>query len=142
MRKLFTFLSLAAVVALGLLVSRGPAAPALPDKPVRWEYAELTFTRVVAPLPGGGGPAPRLIGPGAAGAPAVPQTNVWWITADEEIEAVDWKGLADKLKAPAAKNDGSQTMHRLRVLNRLSADGWEVYDHTNVNNWTFRRRVQ
>jgi hypothetical protein len=141
MRKLVTFLILAAVVALGLLVSRGPAAPALPDKPAKWEYAELTYSRAAAALAGGGGPAPRIVGPGAA-PPAVAQTTVWWITADEEIEATDWKSLADKLRAPAAKNDGSPTMHRLRVLNRLSADAWEVYEHTSVNNWTFRRRVQ
>ena len=29
------------VAALGLLAGPGPAAPALADKPPRWEYAEL-----------------------------------------------------------------------------------------------------
>jgi hypothetical protein len=144
MRKLFTFLILAAVVALGVLVSRGPAAPALADKPVKWEYAELLYSRG-APAMNPGMAAQRLVGPGGVAPvapPAAAPTTVWWFTADEEIEATDWKALADKLRAPAAKNDGSQTMHRLRVLNRLSADGWEIYEHTGTTNWTFRRRVQ
>jgi hypothetical protein len=37
--------------------------------------------------------------------------------------------LADKLKAPAAKKENSpESVHRLRALNKLSADGWEMLD--------------
>jgi len=149
MRHLAIVAVLAAIVALGLDVTRGPAAPALTDKPVKWEYAELQYRAFAmqmqqqgGALMGPGGRVGVVIGgPAPAAAPVPPQNAVQWVTADEEIEAADWKALADKLKAPAAKADGSANMHRLRVLNRLSADGWEIYEHQGTYNWTFRRRV-
>src|SRR5262245_46331878 len=136
-------LSLALAVALFLIAGPAPAAPALGDKPVRYEYAELKYTRVFrAPAPPGGGPPKGVAGP------AVPQVYVKWITADEEIDADEWDDLANKLKAPAPKKDGgSATQHKLRVLNRLSADGWELIEHTGSDgttgtaNWTFKRRA-
>jgi hypothetical protein len=131
-------LPLALAVALGLFAGRSPAAPALGDKPARYEYAELKYTTFRAPAvqPGGG---PRV---------GVPHVTIKWITADEEIDATEWEDLANKLKAPAAKKDGgSVTQHKLRVLNRLSADGWEIVEHTGTDgtagiaSWVLRRRV-
>jgi len=153
MRHLAIGLILASIIGLGLFASRGPAAPALTDKPVKWEYAELQYRAfgpqqaammgpggrigvVVGGAPAGGGPGPGM--PAAAPQP----TPIVFVTADEEIQAPDWKAMADKLKAPAAKGEGSGDMHRLRILNRLSADGWEVYEHPSTYSWTFRRRAQ
>jgi len=127
--------------ALGLIASLASAAPALGDKPVRYEYAELQYSHIF-----------RAAGqPGAAGAkgvPLVPQLSIKWITADEEIEGTEWDDLANKLKAPAPKKDGtSVTQHKLRVLNRLGTDGWEIVEHTGTDGtsgraaWFFRRRV-
>jgi len=142
MRKLVTFLILTAVAALVVLVSRGPAAPAPSDHATRWEYAELIYRGTVPQPQALMGPGGRLGVVVGGPPPAVPQNTVTWITADEEVEAADWKALADKLKAPAKAESGNPTLHRLRVLNRLSADGWEIMEHTGTTNWTFRRRVQ
>ena len=132
---------LAAVVLVGGPVT---AAPALGDKPGRWEYAELHVQRTVAALriplapAGGANPAP---------APAVPATTVRWATADEEVQADGWEQLAEKLKAPAPKKEGTPTVHKLRVFNRLGADEWELAEHTGTDGttgtatWVFRRRL-
>jgi hypothetical protein len=140
MRKLAILSALVVAVALGLFAPRGPAAPALSDKPAKWEYAELKATRVMVAAPG----APQQPG---GGVPAIPQVTVRWTTAEEELEEKGWDELANKLKAPAPKKDGSVTLHKLRVLNRLGADGWEIYEHTGTDGttgtaaWTFRRRA-
>jgi hypothetical protein len=138
MRKLIAALAIAGALGLGLFVNRGPAAPNLGDKPVRYEYAELTFTlRFLAPAAQPGAPPPQ----------AVPQVTVVWSTSQEEVKATGWEDLADKLKAPAAKKDGSPTMHRLRTFDRLGQDGWEVIEHTekagftNTGTWAFKRRL-
>ena len=71
--------------------------------------------------------------------------TVRWTTGEEEIEAKEWEELGDKLKAPSPKKESPSGVHKLRVLNKLSADGWEILDRpagdpaTGV--WTFRRRV-
>src|SRR5947209_1482511 len=110
-------LLVAVVLASG---SPGAAAPALGDKASRWEYAELHVQRAVAAIrivpPGGAAPAP-------VPAPAAPATTVRWATADEEVQADGWEQLAEKLKAPAPKKEGTPTVHKLRVFNRLGADG-------------------
>jgi hypothetical protein len=59
--------------------------------------------------------------------------------------------LVDKLKAPAVKKESSTTLRRLRVFDRLGADGWEVVEHTEKEGggfspsftatWAFKRRV-
>jgi hypothetical protein len=129
--------ALAPILALGVLAARSPAAPALGDKPVRYEYAELKYGRAVGIAP---------VQPG--GAPAGPRYTVHWVTADEDVEAGGWEDMANKLKAPAPKKDGGSVIqHKLRVLNRLSTDGWELIEHTGTDgatgtaNWTFRKRV-
>jgi hypothetical protein len=123
--------------------SAGRAAPALGDKAARWEYAELHVQRPVNAiriLPGGAAPA--------VPAPAAPANmTIRWSTQDEEITAESWEQLADKLKAPASKKDGTPNVHKLRVLNRLGADGWEMAEHTGTDgttgtaNWVFKRRL-
>src|SRR5439155_24453628 len=71
MRKFVIGAAVVAALALGLLVPRGPAAAAPEDKPAKYEYAELRYTRGFGGMPGmpafpGGG------GPGIAGAPGFP----------------------------------------------------------------------
>ena len=140
-------LAVLVAIGLGLFVSRGPAAPALPDKPVKYEYAELRYTRsftggqmgMVAKMAGAGGVV-------AAPAPvAVPQTTVKWTTAEEEMTFKEWDELADKLGAASPKKESPPTVHKLRVLNKLSASGWETLDRPNPDApnpvWTFRRQV-
>src|SRR5687767_7150015 len=65
MRKLLVITALAAVLTLGLLTPRGASAPALPDKPARYEYAEVRYTRTLVAGPGG-----RMVG--GAGNPGAP----------------------------------------------------------------------
>jgi hypothetical protein len=86
------------------------------DRPARWEYAELT-ARTTPARPGGtardGAEVPIL--------PAA--TTVRWTTGDAEVKAQGWDELAAKLNAPGKKD---VTSHRLRVLNALGAEGWEL----------------
>ena len=138
------------LVSLGLalaLVANTPAAPALGEKPVRFEYAELQF-RLTGP--GGrvgvaiGGVAPA---PAVGVAPAMAASTVRWTTGDDEFVIKSWEELAEKIKAPTPKKDATATMHKLRVLNKLGADGWEMVEHTGTDGttglatWTFKRRV-
>jgi hypothetical protein len=138
MRKLVVVAPVVAALALALLVPRGTSAPALADKPVRYQYAQLRYTCTYAALPGN--PAP-----GAPPAPSVAVVSVRWATVDDLVEGKDWANLGDKLKAPAAKRVGplAQT---LRVLDRLGADGWEVYEHSaptsgDADTWWLKRRL-
>ena len=84
---------------------------------------------------------------GPAAAPAVATVTVRWATAEEEVQAESWEQLAEKLKAPAPKKEPTPTVHKLRVLNRLGADGWEIAEHTGTDGttgtatWVFKRRV-
>jgi hypothetical protein len=135
----FVFVA-ALAAAFGLFVPRGASAPALGDKPVKFEYAELTYTRtLVAPAGQPGAPLPH----------ANPQDTIVWSTSQEEVKAKSWEELADKLKAPAAKKEVSATVQRLRVFDRLGADGWEVIEHTDKGagfggvaaTWALKRRV-
>jgi hypothetical protein len=146
MRKLITLSALVATVALGWLILPGSAAPALADKPVRWEYSELHYAPKF--IEGGGS---GIIGNPAQPGRVIPET-VRWITAEEEIEGKSWDELAAKLKAPAAHKDAKETTHKLRVFNQLGTDGWELVGpekqqsgklsfRTSVSIWAFKRRV-
>jgi hypothetical protein len=141
MRKL----AILSTLVLGLFPIVGTTAPTLGDKPPRWEYAELTFERVIT--------RPGAVGqPGAA--PVPPRVVIRWSTAEEEFEEKGWEEMADKLKAPPPKKEGSPaTVHKLRVLNRLGAGGWEVIEHNGTDGtdgragragtatWLLKRRV-
>jgi hypothetical protein len=158
MRTLVALFAVAAVAALGLFVPRGSSAPALGEKPVKYEYAQLWYSRTLAAQPGMGGPPggprgagamPAPGGPGGPGGfgmqPAAVETSIRWTTAQEEVVTKEWEELADKLKAPAAKKQSPLTVHRLRVLNALSAEGWELLDRPlgdGNNTWSFRRVVR
>ena len=138
MRKVVVVSLVVAALALGLLVPRGTTAPALADKPVRYQYAQLRYVRTyVAP--------PANPAPGVPPVPAVAVVSVRWATADDLVEGTDWANLGDKLKAPAAKREGALTQ-TLRVLDRLGAEGWEVYEHSSpttgdLDTWWLKRRV-
>jgi len=73
--------------------------------------------------------------------------TIRFTTGDEEITVKSWEELADKLKAPAPKKEGTENVHRLRVWNRLGADGWEPAEHSGpasslgTGTWVFKRRV-
>jgi hypothetical protein len=154
------------VAPLVLLVTCGPAAAAPEEKPVKYEYAELRFVRGFGPMAGPGFPAaggaPGFPGfPGGGGPPGFPgggagpvpvgrpgqfgQATIQWTTGEEELAFKEWEELADRLKAAPAKKESPATVHKLRVLNKLSADGWEILDRpaaeASSGLWTFRRRV-
>jgi hypothetical protein len=96
------------------------AAPALGDKPPKWEYAELTFRN----LPG------RPAGTDADGKeiPAVPASvSIRWISGAGEIEVKGWDELATKLKAPSLKK-GTVAYQQIQILNYLGADRWELME--------------
>jgi hypothetical protein len=138
MKKLLTLFALTAAVALGSVASRVPAAPALGDKPVRYEFAELSYSQ-------GNRGNPAFV-PGQPGIPQViPFIIARFSTSDEELEGTSWEDLANKLKAPAPKKESLATVHKLRVLNKLNADGWEVIEHTALAVtpmiWSLRRKV-
>src|SRR4051812_11297403 len=98
----------AGLLALGVLAAR-------PDRPPLWEYAELTYDRrsvPVAPRPGWEEGMPK-------GLPVATRVTVGWRRAGALVEAAEWADLADRLGAPAGGD-------RLRVFDRLGADGWEV----------------
>jgi hypothetical protein len=138
MRKVVVVSLVVAALALGLPVPHGTTAPALADKPVRYQYAQLRYVRTYTAPPANP----------AAGAPpavAVPVVSVRWATADDLVEGTDWANLGDKLKAPAAKREGALAQ-TLRVLDRLGTDGWEVYEHAapttgDLDTWWLKRRV-
>ena len=134
-------LALFAVTAALVGGSSGSAAPALGEKAARWEYAELHVQRSVNAI--------RILpAPGAApAAPAPVNLTFRWSTADEEITAESWEQLAEKLKASPSRKEGTPNVHKMRVLNRLGADGWERAEHTGTDgttstaNGVFKRRL-
>jgi hypothetical protein len=120
-------LLVSAMLLLGLS-SAGSAAPALGDKPPKWEYAELTFRT----MPG------RSAGTDDDGKeiPAVPASvSINWVTGAGEVEVKGWHELAEKLRATGFKK-GSASFQRIQILNYLGADGWELMEQettTTVN---------
>ncbi|HJZ92928.1 MAG TPA: hypothetical protein VKE40_18785 [Gemmataceae bacterium] len=152
MRTVIALFAIAAVVALGLFVPRGSSAPNLGEKPVKYEYAELRYMRAFAAPPamggfpgGGGGPGfPGAAPPAPIAAPGNVQNSIRWTTAQEEMVTKEWEELADKLKAPAPKKESPVNVHKLRVFNALSAEGWEVLDRPagDAVLWVFRRQVR
>src|SRR3954467_9890734 len=117
MKARIMLVAIAACAVAGFLARPGQTAPALAERPPRWEYAELQF----APPLGAGFPAG---GNGATGRAA----TVWWVTAEGETEAGGWEDRGTKYQAPPAKAEGTGAVHRVRVLCRLGADGWELVE--------------
>lgn len=164
---------LAALVLLGGDAGSTRAAPAPAPRADRWEYAELQYTASsfrgwdaddpAAPRPRGprggadgagggrgGGRGGGAGGPGGAAAqpdqpaqPVRPRTRVRWVTGDGEVEATSWEELASKLKAPEAKGTLSVAGHKVRVLNHLGNQGWELVSAGtgSTSPWVFKRKA-
>jgi ABC-type Fe3+ transport system substrate-binding protein len=139
MRRVVTSIVIATTLVVFVRVNH--AAPALGEKPVRWEYAELGFKQTVIPQPAQPGANPG----------GFLKTTLVWSREGEEIEGKNWKELADNLKAQQLKGESSATRERLRVLNRIGAEGWELVGYqpavdpgpgrgsSRTESWTFKR---
>jgi len=111
-------LSLSSLLVLVGFIS---AAPALAEKPPRWEYGELSY-RTVPGRPAGVDPDGNQIA-------AVPSSAVVkWISGAGEVEAKSWAELAEKLKALGSKKDGSAVFQKIQFLNHLGSEGWEIME--------------
>ena len=147
MKKCAAFVAglvMSAAVVSAAMTRAAPAPPPSAPPPERWEYGELMYipagrsVRVVAPAPGG--PAPPLVaGPRAT-----------WAAGEEEVEAGTWEELAAKLKAPEGRKAESPAAPKLRVLNHLGRQGWELVavtqpltaSATTVSTFVFKRKVR
>src|SRR6266540_5597373 len=140
-------------------------APGQVAKPVeKWEdgaihYSSRTFRGGEDELPARGGRGGQCGFPGGGGAPgggalpaqpgqpaqpARPRLTVRWVTGDSEIDATSWEDLAAKLKVPAAKPGATTPVaHKLRVLNQLGSQGWEMVSAGTGTAaiWVFKRKV-
>jgi hypothetical protein len=136
-----------------------PAAATGADK---WEYCEIHYSsqlRVARGAAGAwnaggrgargggrGGPggAGGAGGPGGAAAVVVQRVTIRWITGDDEVGATSWEDLGTKLKAPAAKKGASEAVRKLKVLNFLGKQGWELVSQQEAASsvWTFKRKVK
>jgi hypothetical protein len=106
-----------AVCVLGLALSTAALAD---DKPVKWEYAELSFR----------GQPGRPAGKDKDGneAPATQGTlSLRWTTGTDDISVKGWDELAEKLKVQL-KKDSSTASQKIQVLNSLGSEGWELVD--------------
>ncbi|HKB35228.1 MAG TPA: hypothetical protein VKD72_02175 [Gemmataceae bacterium] len=113
--------TLLTLISFVMLAAATAAAPALPEKPVRWEYAELSYRT----NPG----RPALVDADGVETPAVPATvSVRWTTKDGEVEAKGWDDLATKLKATGFKKEGSAAFQKIQMLNVLGGEGWEIME--------------
>jgi hypothetical protein len=153
------WLALGAAVVVLLHTGSPKAAPA-PAAPVeKWEYAEIVASSSIlrgnfnrggfggrggrgGGLPGAGGPGGGAAQPGVPVQPRVRVATIRWITAAGEVEATSWQELAEKLKLPPARS-GVVTAagHRLRVLNHLGGQGWEMVGGSGTAIWTFKRKL-
>jgi hypothetical protein len=90
------------------------------DKPVKWEYAELTY-RIFPGRPAGKDTDGKDV-------PAVPAgVATHWITGADDLTATGWTDLAEQLKSPL-KKDSSPESQKIQVLNALGEKGWELVD--------------
>jgi len=93
MGKLRSCFAIVVVAVLGPTSNCGLAAPALGERPVKWEYAELRYGHTRVPLPAG---APG----GGLGGGGEYKFSIRWCTESDEIEGTKWEDLAGKLKVP------------------------------------------
>ncbi|MFO0964927.1 MAG: hypothetical protein U0793_04960 [Gemmataceae bacterium] len=142
MKRPLALLFLSAAVLSAYFGGRAHAVP-VPSLPApltveQWEYCEIVEKRTTV----------REVPPaGKAGAIMTKSvSSLRWVTAETEIEAPSWADLGAKMKIPA-KADASPEMQRLRVLNRMGMEGWELISHsktgstiTGPENWLFRRK--
>jgi hypothetical protein len=109
------------LTTLLLAAALSSAAPALAEKPPRWEYAELTF-RNVAGRPKG------VDADGNEVAAVPPSMLIKWVSGAGEMTVKSWEELAQKLKLPDVKTDGSAALQKIRMLNALGGEGWELME--------------
>ncbi len=120
-----------------------PTVSSFAAEPVeKWEYAELRDGRIP---PGKG----QVQGQDR-------MRRISWITGDEVVIGDDWDTIAEKLKAQSIDqkllNDENlvenSVLKRIRVLNHLGKQGWELSPSESTTNsvtvrtWTFKRRLQ
>ncbi len=87
------------------------------DKPVKWEYAELSHRS-----------GPVVKGKGDNEATTVEYvTTIRWTTGSDDMSAKAWDEMAEKLKVQL-KKESSVTSQKIQVLNALGASGWELVD--------------
>jgi hypothetical protein len=137
MKKLLLCAALLLSAVTGLWAAPIPASST--QGAAQWEYCEVYCK-------GGGfvGSRPRMPAGGPLPA-AVPQGTTRLVTAETEIEATNWEDLATKIKAVETKSTEGKPSHKLRVFNKLGADGWEIVEcHHETGSgcdvWTFRRK--
>lgn len=132
------------LTATGLLISVILAAAAPAPEPAvkgadKWEYCEIQARETAAEKGGVAG----------AGQPLVPWT-VRWITAGDMVETLGWEDMATMMKAPPpAKKDAPPLTHKMRVMNYLGSEGWEMVSYHKpagagaaaVSVWIFKRKV-
>ncbi|MFO0811182.1 MAG: hypothetical protein U0746_21340 [Gemmataceae bacterium] len=137
---------LAAMVTVGVAMTvANPVPPAADRVGDHWEYGEVTFhpirvgVRVVAPA-GVPAPPPAAVGGGRAA----------WVTGDAEVEAESWEALATKLKVTEGPKSDNPATYKLRVLNHLGRQGWEMVSATQptsptattVSTFVFKRKAK
>lgn len=111
----------------------------------QWEYAELAF--VWKKLPDGIAVPPAAFIRGNAASGRRDVQKFAFITATDEVEGQTWEELANKLNAAPGKKDASDRQHKLRVLNKLGSEGWELIHYvpsstrSDLPTWTFKRKV-
>jgi hypothetical protein len=90
------------------------------DKPVKWEYAQLSYRTNPARL-GGKDTDDKEV------PPAPPVLAIHWTTGSDDLTAMGWVELAEKLKATIKKDAGLDSQ-KIQVLNALGENGWELVD--------------
>lgn len=91
------------------------------EKRVKWEYGELAVSRTFPARPAGKDADGNDV-------PAVPaKTIIRWTTGAGDVSVNGWEELAEKLKAPVKKED-SVSFQKIKVLNVLGTDGWELVE--------------
>jgi hypothetical protein len=135
MRKMLIVPLVAGALGFGLLVPRGTSAAVKP--PVRYAFAELEQENGYPP------PKPE---PGEGVTIGI-EPSVTWLTSTERVEVQNWRELAKHLGIAQPDNLLPPAVARLKVLEKLSADGWEIMDRPNLDarnhqfTWTFRRKL-
>jgi hypothetical protein len=77
---------------------------------------------------------------------AVPRMTLQWSTGDEDVQATSWDDLATKMKIPQATKDAKTPASKMKVINYLGSQGWEMVSHhepitSGPTVWTFKRKV-
>jgi hypothetical protein len=70
-----------------------------------------------------------------------------WVTSEAEMDAENWQELAKKMKVALGKKKLSEAMYKMKVLNHLGANGWELVgfepqdNNPNLSQWLFKRKI-